>query len=553
MGDLLDRWGCDRVLWGSDSLPNALQDCQERWPLGAAEWSEILPANRRRPASPELSGVLQRGKTHVPVGNVRREISFGSRLGSARHFVCSVPAKPGEITIEAASGNCRSCAGMASHGGNGMRAKSRTTPRFGALAPGLALTGLLMSWGSTLAEAHDLAVDVIFMVPHQGEGATPRPTYRQIDDTGQLNTYRAWLDNEAAELGLELYRLAFEVMQERGEVDEVTPYHIALVPGGNHAAAGFDLVGADGRQHHPNEAYVKLAPTPDEFAMTLCHETGHVVLSILANGQELPVRPIASIPHTTAALTDRCTAFNEGFSIHLETLAAHRAQAPVLRGFYHHENLDFHSDQLRTRELHRPASDLATFAQTRARYESVRDNCYAFAGAFRGADYLRAQLDPSRDQADLRDANQLLQSEGFYATFFFSWIARGGAPPTVKTLSTRLPKVLHALAELFVAETIDEDTPYLLHFIEAYAALYPDELSEIADVFLDLTRGVFIDGDAPGLWRDHYLAALRLDVNTFRNGPLHARRSDWHRQILENTDVLYDRIGPPLPCEVSGG
>jgi predicted TIM-barrel fold metal-dependent hydrolase len=41
LAELLDQWGCDRLLWGSDSLPNALRSCRKHWPLGSEEWSEV--------------------------------------------------------------------------------------------------------------------------------------------------------------------------------------------------------------------------------------------------------------------------------------------------------------------------------------------------------------------------------------------------------------------------------------------------------------------------------------------------------------------------------
>jgi hypothetical protein len=94
-------------------------------------------------------------------------------------------------------------------------------------------------------------------------------------------------------------------------------YYVALVPGGNHAAAGFRLGTGGGVQEYPHTPYILLDAEPERLETTLLHETGHVVMNILAGGRRLDGLEIASIPHRTAALTDRTTAFSAGCAIHL--------------------------------------------------------------------------------------------------------------------------------------------------------------------------------------------------------------------------------------------
>jgi len=43
----------------------------------------------------------------------------------------------------------------------------------------------------------------------------------------------------------------------------------------------------------------------------------HVAVDMLAGGQRLGGLEVASIPHSTAALSDRTTALSEGYAIHL--------------------------------------------------------------------------------------------------------------------------------------------------------------------------------------------------------------------------------------------
>lgn len=101
---------------------------------------------------------------------------------------------------------------------------------------------------------------------------------------------------------------------------------------------------------------------------------------------------------------------SEGFAIHLETLAAHLATEPETVAFYQHRRFGFGVPGIKKNEYHRPVADLLTYAQTFARYQMVRDNAFAFDTALSKPDYLRVQLDPARDWASLRSANQLLQS-----------------------------------------------------------------------------------------------------------------------------------------------
>ena len=258
---------------------------------------------------------------------------------------------------------------------------------------------------------------------------------------------------------------------------------------------------------------------------------------------------MASIPHSTAALTDRGTAFNEGFAIHLETLAAHMATESELRQQYHHEAFVLSQSPARSEYLRR-ASDLANYAQTRSRYYEVREDTFAFKSAFTVPDYLRVQLDPARDSAALLSANQLLQSEGFYASFFFAFTVRGSEKPDEETIETRQARMFQALARMFAEVPEAPDSPYLLQFIETYTQLYANEAAEVVDVFNDLSHGVFVDPEAAQLWGDCYRAALGLDLATLRDPALWQRRARWREQVLQDPSVLYLRLGPQIPCTV---
>src|ERR1022692_3227014 len=370
------------------------------------------------------------------------------------------------------------------------------------------------------------------------------PLYRRVADASK---YQPWLHYESAERALRLYAQAARIAAPGANVPD---YYVALVKGGNHGAVGFRLETADGVKEYPRTAYILLDADPELFETTLFHETGHVVMDMLAGGRRLDGLEVASIPHSTAALSDRTTAFSEGYAIHLETLAAHLARGADLRSRYQHHGVGFGDVPYRQSEYYRGASDLTTFSQSLARYYDVRENHFAFESAFRGPDYLRVQLEKARDFSTLREANQLLQSEGFYASFFFLFAMRGADLPAEETVARREDQMLRAMAAMFAAVKTDISTPWLLELVTAYMRLYPGERAAIVDALNDLSHGVFVDAGAGALWREHYLASLRLDLEHLNRDAINAARMRWREQAMADPRVLYSRIGPEIVCTV---
>jgi hypothetical protein len=377
------------------------------------------------------------------------------------------------------------------------------------------------------------------------------PVYAVVTDSARLATYRAWIENDAARWALELYEKARRIAQDvRGSTSQPRGLHIALVPNGNHAAVGYRLVQGADTAAYPAAAYVKLGPQEWRFGITLLHETGHVVLRTLYGGAAFPKKPMAAISHTTAALTDRATAFDEGYAIHLEALLVHLSDERHLRNKYRHEQMLFGTWPGFLAEYYRQSADLMTFSQTVSRYYLVRENAFAFASATPAPDYLRTQLEKGRDYSTLRTANQMLQSEGFYGSFFFSLLSRGRSRPDTELVLERQEKLLTAIAHVLRDDSPDADTPYLLRLMESYIALYPDEAEEVLDLLLDLSHGVFVDLEARARWRDHYLAALRLDLAAMDREGMEARRAAWRTKVRQDPAALYALLGPQIRCVV---
>jgi hypothetical protein len=382
---------------------------------------------------------------------------------------------------------------------------------------------------------------IVWMVPVPG---TSQNHFRPITAPDSVANYLRWLDNYSARQALHLYQLALSVAKR-----SYTPFYIALVPGGNHAELGFTLLVNGKPESYPKTPYIKLDPDPYGFSSVLLHETGHMILMLLNQGRKLPVEEVAAIPHSTAALTDRTTAFDEGFAIHLETLAALYAPEPELRRRYQRTAFQYGRPGIGG-EYYRQASDLFTYAQTRSRYHEVVENSFAFAPACQEADYLRVQLDKSRDFARLRTANQLLQSEGFYASFFIGSIARGAQLPDSAEISRRYLRLFQMLHTLFTTTTPTPHTPYLLDFVKTCLYENPAEGREMLALLMDVSHGVFVDREALDLWREQYEGALKMDMKLVKNQKIEQARTRWVDEVLQSPDLLYSLTGPVLRVEV---
>jgi hypothetical protein len=408
---------------------------------------------------------------------------------------------------------------------------------------------LLFLAAASFAQTHVVFLDPVGKIDANRAELKEEPrVFRRVECAECLG----WMNNETARRAVALYELGLKALAESGNPKrQPKEYYIALTPGGNHAAVGFRVQTGAGIEEHPGHAYILLDREAGRFQNTILHETGHVVMAMLAGGKQLPRADVSPIPHSTASLTDRATAFSEGWGIHLETLAAHLATEQETRKRYFHERMLFGDERFRMSEYFRPSADLATYSQSLARYAEVRDNHFAFESAWRGADYLRVQLEKARDFATVREPNQLLQSEGFAASFFFSFVVRGDGKPSDDIVARRHERLLRAMQAMFKDVAMEEDTPWLLHLAVAYGRMFPDEAAAIYDTLNDLSRGVFVDPGAAKLWRDHYLAALRLDLQGLSIQSINAARKQWRERVMADPKALFSRLAPQTPCVVN--
>ncbi|HUE00603.1 MAG TPA: hypothetical protein VMR62_13605 [Bryobacteraceae bacterium] len=103
---------------------------------------------------------------------------------------------------------------------------------------------------------------------------------------------------------------------------------------------------------------------------------------------------------------------------------------------------------------------------------------------------------------------------------------------------------------MFAATKTDISTPWLLALVTQYMRLFPDERAEIVDALNDLSHGVFVDPGAAALWREHYMASPRLDLEHLNRDAINATRKHWREQVLSDPRVLLSRIGPEIVSTV---
>ncbi len=386
------------------------------------------------------------------------------------------------------------------------------------------------------------AVEVVLMEPVGTPEEGKLPHYRPLEDGERRAAIEGWLDNEAARFAQELYAQAWVVGGLPVDGSAVH-FYVAVAPGGNHADHGFAFDGEGQPGKLVDLPYVILDERPFRYEQTLLHETGHMVLDLLGLAR-LPIDG-GYVFHTTPAVTDRGTAFDEGFAIHLETLYSERASDPDRRMHY-----DNRAPVFGERSPHRfgPLDDLRTLSQTRQRFVAVRDNRFAHPAAHQGDDLLRHAVDPERDLSRLRNASQLLACEGFVATVFYRLVTAPAAGPALADLDHG--PLLEAMAAVFNGGLGGEDHTWLIHTVDLLKRTQPDALA----IFVDLSRGATISSEVVAVWPELYAAALSVDIRGY--GELQqaasAKLDGWMTALETGDATLEDAVGREVWAVVEG-
>ncbi len=379
---------------------------------------------------------------------------------------------------------------------------------------------------------------------HEGEARK----WRELGDDDEAQRLRSYLDNEAARFALSLYGLAWKINPPTG-LDEPTLF-IGIEPGGNFSRVGLTVVTGEEELAFPRLPYLILAAKRESFETTLLHETGHAVHALLAaRGKQSLDRAgedhtIAPIPHSTAAVTDRRTAFNEGFAIHLEAVNAHCGTAEGTRAYYQRRRRSYGPVPDLDAEYYSPIRDIMSYAQNFARYQHVRDGLYAFEAAPASSDYLRLQLDPARDLRALRSGSAMMANEGVVASVLFHLITADDC----ESLDALLPRYRPVLIALRSAEknTGPLDAVPLIELVAALRATDPEGGKRAILAFLDITKGATMDADAGLVWAKLFDAALHLDRDGLKevSFEIEGLRRSWEKDALTDVGALARALGP---------
>lgn len=304
---------------------------------------------------------------------------------------------------------------------------------------------------------------------------------------------------------------------------------------GGFARTGFWLRTADGLRYH-DEPYVDLVVREDDidsglFEEIFAHELGHVLLRRLVPG----LAPGWSrTPHAALAITDRTTAFDEGWAIHFQGLVRRHTRNERLQRIDHGlEDKPF-------------LGSWASNIDRSARIDGMRRNVFVQRQLPlpEVADPVRALAHSTLfDSAHLKTGDQMMASEGVVATVFHRWLG-GGDTATQAQRYRRVFESLHALD----AADLDAGSPVLVRLVQRYAADRPDDAPEAVRTLVETTYGATGDRRAAQAW-EAIARPGRLGEMAGFVGGLKAARAALAASVSAATAdpaQLDDALSPPL-------
>lgn len=249
---------------------------------------------------------------------------------------------------------------------------------------------------------------------------------------------------------------------------------------GGFAKLGFWLADANNNVAWRSDPYVDLvidrqSIDDGSFEEIFAHELGHVILRRLV--PKLP-NGMSRAAHSSLAVTDYPTAFDEGFAIHFQGLARHLTENAKLKAFdagleykpflpYWQSNLD------RSMRLRGMRENLFIHQQLPATLQ-VGDATTLF------------------DLTRFKNGQQMMSSEGVIATLFYHLLLAPNNAPAV--LSDRYRSLLISLRTLNT-QKLTSSTPLFLNLMRIHTDRLPSLRARWIGTMLDLTYGATASGD----------------------------------------------------------
>jgi hypothetical protein len=211
-----------------------------------------------------------------------------------------------------------------------------------------------------------------------------------------------------------------------------------------------------------------------EWEEVLTHEFGHVFLRRLLG--PVPPTPTRN-PHSVFAITDPVTAFDEGFGISLQPLAARLTATPGFR------------QRAEGTAAASPADFWLSRRETRLRESAVPHGDFAFEALPPAADmhgierWRAAETALPDDRCHLKSGDAMMASEGVAATFLYRLLDGGRDRAALAGRYEQLATVLAHLGRW------PQDTPPLIALVRAWGERYPQERQQVTRLFLETTYG----------------------------------------------------------------
>jgi hypothetical protein len=388
-----------------------------------------------------------------------------------------------------------------------------------------------------------------------GPDQRPYPVFQAAGTNPITEGTRRVLAEEPAQRVLRYADWASRRAQEPGT--KPAPVFLALTDeDGGFARTGFWLQDGGGHRAFVEGDYVNLVVDQrsldsGNFEEIFAHETGHIILRRLAG--ELPGRRTEKY-HQSMAITDRVTAFDEGYATHFQPLVREATGNPMVKRWMSGAGAD----------------DLNQFwlgdTDTALRTLGVKTNVFIHAKRLQsGGDVYRRLTDAEAstvfDPVALRNPQQMVASEGVAATFFYR-IANDdalrdryldaafyrrylpGAPDDPKQAVTPEDNAALKIIETFHAmRTATEGASPLTRFVKTFAATFPEDANRIRALYVATTWGATASRPLAEAFVRTAEAGKRGDMEAFR------RENPFERLQAVLADPKLDidaEIGPEL-------
>ena len=383
-----------------------------------------------------------------------------------------------------------------------------------------------------------------------GESENNQPEMVQLKETAEL--YKTVMSNiDSCYIGefLELYRIAQSYLVNINELDKLEPAYLALTENeGGFAKQGFYLVNEESSMNKNHTPYVDIttraAMSPlnklMSFSQLYPHEMGHVLFRLLCPEDSTENNSRSVDMHFFSLVTDYSTAFNEGFAEHIENISRiFEKNEEIKTGIQNDLDKIAASSQQAIKGFERDfiypirmGYYKATMLNWYQKYEDYKRHEQALTGSVRYKN-TSLQLSNIEDQLSYRNSGvgirksesrnlvQLHATEGvissfftslstskvannylditFYEDFLLDSINNMQSPEELFTpMQNQFIKYFYVLHNYVVINNSSKSQ--LCDFIDGYLSSFPEDATEVKDIFRKTTGQNYTNELPPSMW-----------------------------------------------------